>query len=101
MSRYTYTIPSNTWAWGFDEALNEFFFQKFDNYPFDLYDEENPDDTIFSVSNRFTTKEHPDFPGKTDWSNLELVKLMTSEMEEHEFEIPVEHIAAIRSDRPF
>jgi hypothetical protein len=97
MSRYSHNTTSYSWSWGFDEPLNEFFFQKFDNFPQD----EN-EDVIFSVSNRFTTKEHPDFPDKRDWSNLELVKLMEMEMvmSEDDF-IPAEHLGLIRSDKPF
>ena len=45
MSRYTDRQKSISWAWGYDESTEEFYFQKFDDR---LYDEEE-DDRVFWI----------------------------------------------------
>lgn len=96
MSRYTHSIVSYSWAWGFDEILNTYFFQKFDNYPAD-----EEDGVVFDIGNRFTLKPHPDYPKKTDFSNRELLKIILEEVEMFEISIPIEHIRAMKSNQPF
>jgi hypothetical protein len=96
MSRYTTSIPSAWYAWGYDEPTNTYFFEKFDEFAL-LED----NDMLWSIGSRFTVKPHPDYPKKYDYSNRELLAIFQKEIEENELDIPVEHLAAIKANEPF
>lgn len=98
MSRYSIIHSSTiTYAYGYDIPLNEFFFQKFDS----SIDEDEDDDTVFSISNKFTTKPHPDYPNKTEYSNNEIVKVIQKEMELEELLFDIDHLRNIKNNIPF
>jgi hypothetical protein len=67
MSRYQ--TEDGQYAWGYDEPLQEYFYQKFD-----LTSEE--EEWIFSIGTGICEKQHPDYPEKLHWSRGELLELM-------------------------
>lgn len=99
MSRYTERIKSIEFAWGFDENLMEFFFQKFDDR-ISGDEEDNPENMIFSIGTRFVVRNHPKFKIE-DYSHKDILKVMKYEMEKHGFEIPTRHIESLSKNEPF
>lgn len=94
MSRYTKQTDQYTYAWGFDEPLSEYFFQKFNNYPDPL--DEDAEDVVFSISSYSTTVPHPDYPNKITYTNSEILDIM-----EQEGVVPQHHLDQIVLDLTF
>jgi len=94
MSRYTKKVKEKGYelAWGYDEALQEYFFHK---YKLDAPDDE--EDVIFAISSVYTLDYHPDYPGKMRFSNGEILECM----EPYKKHLPEEHLHAIALDAPF
>jgi hypothetical protein len=104
--RYTNFISSGRQiAWGYDKPLREFFLQEFyTESEVDEHFEQTGEEIecFFSISNRYSTHEHPDYPHKTAFSNSEIAQLMRHYNTEHNREIiPEDHIQKTLLDHPF
>lgn len=93
MSRYSHTVTVEgkdyTVSYGYDRPLSEYFLQVED------CGAEDDDGLLFAISSYNTMKCHPDYPGKFNWSNGELIELFVH------WEVPFQHTAALASDMPF
>ena len=87
MSRYSKKINNDTLAWGYDNPLQEYFIQ--------LYDQS--DECVFELGTTATLVPHPQFPSKIMWSNKEILEIF----EQYHTVIPAEHIAAVKENKPF
>lgn len=96
MSRYTASTDRYLYAWGFDEPMGTYYFQKFNLHP-----RENEEECIYSIDSYYTTIPHPDFPRKVTYKRSEILGIMEDEMEENDFVIPEDHLNAIVLDLTF
>jgi hypothetical protein len=77
MSRYTVYIGTIEYAYGFDEPLQEYFFDKCDSA---LSTDENEGGYIFQVSNHYSMLPHPDYPvTKEHYSNGDIMTIVKDE----------------------
>lgn len=88
MSRYSEILPDGSeLSWGYDRPLSSYFIQK-----------QSPnEELLFDVGNRASLKAHPDYPGKLNFSNSELLEIFNGYSEF----IPAHHIQALSLDLEF
>lgn len=88
MSRYSANLPDGgELAWGYDRPTSSYFIQRYDA------DEE----LVFDVSSQYSMRCHPDYPGKTKFSNGELLEIFN----DYAKWIHEAHIQALSLDMEF
>jgi len=110
MSRYhhRHTVNGQEWSveYGYDPPLSEYFLQVHDPTPVTTVEEavryeQNPragcdgNGCLFAISSHMTLRCHPKFPGKTRWSNGELLEQMEF------WGVPQAHRSQVALDLPF
>lgn len=92
MSQYRTIINDKMYMYGYDRPLQEYFFACFNTKAGD--DDEG---VLFSISSHCTLAPHPDYPGKLNWSNGELIDIVKKEMGDN---APEEFLNAMALDLP-
>lgn len=102
MSRHTAHLANGrSIAWGYDNPLGEYFLTEYySNDELKKMEEQAGDEelphVVFSIMSHTTLDCHPDYPGKMDWSNSEILSLM-----DKYDEIDERHKEAVALDQPF
>lgn len=87
MSRYEKYEDGFGYAWGYDNPLQEYYYQKF------IEKADDGVDFIFSIGTGIIEVPHPDYPDKIRFNRGELLEVM-----ENDGVVPEEHLEKLALD---